>query len=570
MLQSLFIQNFAIIDQLSVDFQDGMTVLSGETGAGKSIIIDALGIICGGRGSSDYIRYGEDRLMVEALFNIESSSEGIRRVLSDFGIEGSQDNSLLLHREINRKGTNLVRVNGHLANVSLLKSLGRFLVDIHGQHDHQTLLDDSQHIYLLDQFMPDHDLLDAYQDKYAIYDSKRTEWLSQQESESDQLQRLDYLKFQLEELSDFGLNADEEEDLKRTSRRMQNQAQVHQFNQALNNLLSEGEGSVIDHLSKAETILDDLILLKEEGYQSLRERLSSIHYELDDLAQDIAFKGNDLWEEDLDLDSIEGRLNDYSRLKRKYGMTVEELMAHQESLSLEIHRIQDRDHYLMQLKQDLLKSYQDAKDLADQLHQQRQEVSQILKDEIETQLKDLYMKESRFEVSFKEMDLDSRLADLGSLSQLNIMGYDKVSFNIATNLGQALNPLVKVASGGELSRFMLALKVVFAKADQAKVMVFDEIDTGVSGRVAAAIADKIHEVSNFHQVLCITHLPQVAAVADNQLYIRKINQDHKTATQLSYLDMDERVEIIAMMVSGQDISSAALEVSRDLLKTYHH
>ncbi|WP_028125068.1 DNA repair protein RecN [Eremococcus coleocola] len=573
MLISLNIENFAIIQATSIDFSRGMTVLSGETGAGKSIIIDALGLVCGGRGSVDFIRKGADKLSLEALFVFDHLPQAICQVLDKYGLSYSdEDASLLLQRQINLKGANLIRVNGHLANVSMLKELGAILVDIHGQNEHQVLLNPNTHLDLVDQFAGPSLLnqLQTYQKAYANYRQLRKDWISGQETESNQLQRLDFIQFQAQELEKFGLDAAEEDHLKEVSLKMRHQVQVQADIERLNQVLSESDQSVLNQLDQAMTFLEELVKI-DDSYQVMIDQLKTSRFELEDIAQQLAFKDLSVIDSDLNLDEVESRLNDYSQLKRKYGMTVPELIDYEAALAEEIFQIQHRDRYLAQLKDKLQAAYTDLYEKAQLLDQNRCHVSKKLKHAIETQLGDLYMADASFAVHFSSVGQDRELSGFDFLA-LHEGGFANLEFYVATNKGQDLSPLVKVASGGELSRFMLALKRVFASQAMSKVMVFDEIDSGVSGRVAHAIADKIKEISQSHQVLCITHLAQVAAAADQQLFIQKALDADQTATQtkVTTLANPDRVKVIASMMSGESLTAASLDLAQELLKDYQN
>ncbi|MGX7092223.1 DNA repair protein RecN [Hutsoniella sourekii] len=571
MLVSLTIDNFAIIDHVAIDFREGMTVLSGETGAGKSIIIDALGILCGGRGSVDYIRVGQDKLRVEGLFIFEDMPLPLRQSLADFGIQHVPSGELILRREINSQGKNIIRVNGHLANVSLLKTIGSYLVDIHGQNEHQALLDVSQHLRLLDQYSsPAFDqMYPVYQEAYDQFRALRQEWLEASQTESSQLQRLDFLKFQSQELTEAQLEAGEEERLQVLSDRLQNQAHIQENLQAIAYHLSEGETNVIGQL---QTVTDWLKEIQDYNadYPALLEELMGIQAQLEEIAHQLAV-GDDWAQEEVgQLDQIEARLSELSQLKRKYGLDIEELGDLHEEIDEEIYQIENRDHYVQELTQKLKASYDKTYQLAQELHQERLRMADNLCANVEAQLADLYMKNSRFEVQFKPTEEDKQLLDLGSEEAyvyLNRQGLDQVEFFIATNPGEPVKPLVRVASGGELSRFMLALKTVFSNHAIPKVMVFDEIDTGVSGRVAQAIAEKMYEISANHQVFAITHLPQVAAIADQQVYIEKESQNDSTTSRISQLEPERRIEILAHMMSGEAVSETSRRLAEELLAT---
>lgn len=571
MLRHLRIVNFAIIKEVNLDFSKGMTVLSGETGAGKSIIIDALSLILGARGSTDFIRFGEDKFTIEGLFQFDEVPSDLQNALIDSGLNiDIMMDDLIISREINSSGKNLIKINGQLANVSTLKVIGSYLGDIHGQNEHQQLLDAKQHRLLLDSYGDeDHQsLLKSYRERFDQYRQQRQHWFQACQTDHNLQQRLNFLTFQVEELQSLNLNVEEEAQLTQQSKYIQNY-QVTQGNlQSVQNHLSDGEANV---LSMIDVSLDNLQEIVENFDQANEwiDRLTSARYDIEDIAHQISrFATDDELDID-DLDHIEERLANLASIKRKYGMTVEELIVYQESMTTEIDQIIHRESYLNQLQKDLIISYEETMTLARQLSQRRKDLAKKLSLAIESQLSDLYMKHSRFEVMFDEVSVDTTLSEsidvIGQPMKLESYGMDVIEFYVTTNVGDNLNPLVKVASGGELSRLMLALKAVFSKNLPEKVMVFDEIDTGVSGRVGYAIAKKMYTVAQQHQVLAITHLPPVAAISDHQLYIEKIVQHNETETQVRALDLQERYRAIASMLSSETNNDHAIAVVKDMM-----
>lgn len=581
MIESLTIKNFAIIDQISIDFSEGMTVLSGETGAGKSIIIDALGILCGGRGSVEFIRHGESRLTVEGLFSFEELPSELIASMEKFGIEldvqTTLRDGLIIRREINQSGKNIIRVNGQLANVTLLKEIGSFLVDIHGQNEHQALLDNQQHLHLLDQFAFSSitETLNAYRQVYSDYQQLRRDWLKAQRNESNQMQRLSFLEFQLSEIEEAELVLEEDEKLEQISKKLQGAQEISLNLSSINVMFSESDTSVLTQVNQIIALLQEIVAY-DETYPTLLEQIESINYDLQELAHQIAATEVSDEADNQSIDEVESRLSQLEQLKRKYNMSIAELLEYYDQAAEEVYQIKHREQFMEKLSKQLSEAYAQAKQLADQLHEIRQDKAGALINRIETELADLYMEHSRFSVEFHKANSDNALNEISELKvgqpegflSLNEFGYDQIEFYVSTNIGEAMKPLVKVASGGELSRFMLALKSVFGTAGLAKTMVFDEIDTGVSGRVAQAIAEKIHQVSQFHQVLCITHLAQVAAIAEKQLYITKSVSDERTSTQVATLNAEERSEVIAQMMSGKVLTKASLQLAKELLSDY--
>lgn len=571
MLQTLIIESFAIMDKVSLDFSKGMTVLSGETGAGKSIIIDALGVLCGGRGSNEFIRKGEDKLVVEGLFVFDQKNEDLWLDLSDLGIEPDEllTTGLIIRREITNQGKNLIRVNGHLLNVGQLKQIGRHLVDIHGQNEHQALLDNTQHLPLIDQ-LGRAEFLQAkrtYQEAYDRYAQLRSQWLKSQKNEKDQLQRLNFLEFQLSEIENANLQEDEYQTLEALSKKLQNASKIADGINAINYLLTDADNSSVGTLSQAIGHLQSIVKF-DPLYSDLLPKMKLLQEELQDYAHQLAVSNQDFDGADQSIDEVEARLAQLDQIKRKFGMEIDELLNYYQEISEEIYQIRHRESYLKDLAQDLQVAYDHALKAAENLSQVRHGLASDLVAAIEQELQDLYMPQARFTVDFSQLPTETfDLEGIGLVDwiQLSPEGKDFAEFFAMTNVGESFKPLVKVASGGELSRFMLALKTVFSRQAQPFVMVFDEIDSGVSGRVAQAIAEKIAQVAHRHQVLCITHLAQVAAIANYQLLIEKQVQNERTFTQVNYLDLSGRQKVLAQMIAGKKVTESSMELAQELL-----
>lgn len=572
MLSSLRIENFAIIEQVQIDFKEGMTVLSGETGAGKSIIIDAIGILCGGRGSIDFIRKGSESCLVEGVFTVEATSP-LRSLLQTFGFTTEEfEEGLLVRREIFQTGRNVIRLNQHLANVSMLKQVGRYLVDIHGQNEHQTLLDASHHLELLDQFGGDELLqaLEAYQEAFHQFRQIRKDLVSKRLDEHEAAQRLNFLEFQLQELESLALVADEDETLKAQSKKLQGAQLINQALSSINHVLIESDQSVNCQLDQVVASLTDLQAFDPATYGPLTEQLQTLHLELKEVAREVAFSFDLPEYDDQLMDEIQGRLSQLEQAQKKYGRSIEDLITYQNEIAEEIYQLKHQESYQQHLQEELAKTYQFALDKGLILSQSRQRAIGDLVGQIEQQLQDLYMPHSHFEVRRVSVGPDKELEQLlkGEFLHLEEGGLDKIEFYITTNLGEDSQPLARIASGGELSRFMLAVKTIFSQKQAVGTLIFDEIDTGVSGRVASSIANKMVQIARTKQVLCITHLAQVAAAADCQLMISKHIQADRTSTRVSSLSQEQRVEMIAGMLSGEVQSQSSLEVATQLIQSY--
>ncbi|MGX7109387.1 DNA repair protein RecN [Facklamia miroungae] len=573
MLISLRIENFAIIDQVSIDFSERMTVLSGETGAGKSIIIDAIGILCGGRGSTDFIRKGSQNLFIEGLFSLQKN-EKLLLQLEEIGIKiEDPEDALLIQREIHKSGRNVIKVNQRPVNVTMLKQIGRYLVDIHGQNEHQALLDSSRHLELLDLYATEslEVIKEEYQVSFALYRDLRQTLLSKKFDEQEALQRLNFLEFQFEELNSLDLVADEDQELLQQSKKMQNAQVMNQHLSEINQLMTDQEGSVDQQIERVLYLLQTLGRL-EDQYLSFAERLSGFQIDLKELSREIAFSLDIPDYDDQVIDAIQKRLSQLEKVQKKYGRTIEDLISYQLELAKEIDQIKNFENYQKQTQDAFLKAYQETYYLAHKISVLRQEAAKKITSEVEDQLKELYMPYTEFQVKISQVEEDSSMRSFfpETLLRLNETGLDQVEFYAVTNLGEESQPLARIASGGELSRFMLALKTIFARNQAVETLIFDEIDTGVSGRVASAIASKMAKIGQTKQVLCITHLAQVAAAANQQLIISKEINQERTITQVDYLTEEERVAMIASMMSGEVQSDSSLQVAQDLLTSYQN
>lgn len=556
MLQELSIQNFAIIPKLNISFEPGMTVLTGETGAGKSIIIDAVGLLTGGRGSQDYIREGTDTAVLQGLIDVEPNTV-LSSILDDLGIK-LEDNQLLIHRELHRNGRNVIRVNNTLVNATALKSLGSHLVDIHGQNEHQALMQPEQHLSLLDEFAKNkiQPIMTAYSQAYAKYRQLEDAYHQRQADEQAWAQRLDMLSFQSNELNEAGLVAGEEERLETEYQELSNfQDVLTALSTAYEALNGEWEHNGLETVATAMSELEDIEELSPR-YAKLTEAVRGAYYELQEASSEILTVRDGLEFDEERLRFVDDRLNLIRSLEKKYGATVEDVLEHQKKVDTELAQMGGSEQSAAALAEEVQLAKKEASQLATQLHDIRSHAATSLAKQIHEQLKDLYMEKAIFSVKFTQQ-------------RLNATGFDNIEFYIQTNLGEGAKPLAKIASGGELSRMMLAMKTIFSREQGVTSIIFDEVDTGVSGRVAQAIAEKIAVIGRYSQVLTITHLPQVAAIADHHFFIEKQVVGERTETSVRQLPENQRIDELARMLSGNELTSAAKENARDLLKRAH-
>jgi DNA repair protein RecN (Recombination protein N) len=557
LLQELSIKNFAIIDSIALSFEEGLTVLSGETGAGKSIIIDAIHLLVGGRGSSEFVRHGEKKAEIEGLFLLDDPRHPCHAKASEFGID-IEEGMIVLRRDISSTGKSVCRVNGKLVTIATMREIGSTLIDIHGQHEHQELMNEHLHLTLLDQF-GGKDIassLTAYLDVFDEYQTVARQLKRLNENEQEMAHRLDLIQFQQKEIQDAELRLHEDDELQDEKLKLVNFEKLYEALQtSYDSLRGERKGMdwaglAMGHLETAAEV--------DAQFGGTLESVSSAYYILEDAAHAIRAELDQLEFEPGRLDMIESRLNEINGLKRKYGSSIEEVLAYGSRIEEEIETIVNKDSHVQQLQDQLRSLENDLSVEAENLTIARKKWAKKLTVSIHEQLKQLYMDKTKFEVKF--------LTDGDAVNRkFKKDGWDEVEFYISTNPGEPLKPLSKVASGGELSRIMLALKTIFSKHQGITSIIFDEVDTGVSGRVAQSIAEKIYQVAVHSQVMCISHLPQVAAMADCHLFISKKQANGRTSTKVKRLEENEKIQEISRMISGVEITDLTLEHAKELL-----
>lgn len=557
MLQELAIKNFAIIDHLTLSFDGGMTVLTGETGAGKSIIIDAVGLLAGGRASSDLIRHGENKTVVQGLFEMPHSPALIN-LLENYGITPDPD-QIILQRELSVSGKNVTRVNGTIVTVSILREVAAYLIDIHGQNEHQELMNPQTHLSLLDQFGDAslQQLHEEYKKLYLEFQNIEEERSKLMLDEQQNSQRIDLLTFQINEIEQANLeNEHEEETLLEERTLLANYQRIVQGLTTLYATLQGDEGNAIDQVGLG---LEAIQRIEAFGsnYQVLANSLSEAYYQLQDVATTARNEMDEMSYDEGRLNEIELRLETLKQLRRKYGETILDVKSHYETIKIELDMISNKESYLDKLQKRYDKTYKSIIEVGQSLTEKRREVARKLEIEVQNQLKELYMEKAIFQVIFDSHEL------------VRPSGLHSVEFYIAPNIGEPPKPLIKIASGGELSRMMLAMKTIFTKSQGITSIIFDEVDTGVSGRVAQAIANKIHAVSQHSQVLCITHLPQVAAISDQHFYIEKEVINARTYTHVEKISGNKRIAEIARMLAGTEITDLSIAHAKELLDLAH-
>ena len=548
MLNLLHIENIAVIEQADISFDEGFNVLTGETGAGKSIVIDAISAILGERAYRDMIRTGANKAVVQAVFT------KVPR-LSWFEENGVvYDSETIIQREIYLDGKNICRVNGALVTVSILRKLGVQLINIHGQHDSAALFDESNHLQFLDDFAVNQLLREVYEQKYAAVIALRQEIGRMTMDEGEKLRRMETLRYQIEEISKARLETGEDEELEDRRKLLQNAERLSDSMDTAVECLYGGEDTdgAAALLSRAQRELSKLSRYTE-AYSGLQERVADLMYQVQDVAEEVRDARNALSYSSDELESIEARLDVIHRLRRKYGATCTDILIYLEKAKQELDEIEFADDHLERLKGKLQKAEKAAYEAADSLRESRMHAASLLTERILTELAQLDMPKVQFSCEFTELELT------GS-------GADAVAFYMSANAGEALKPMSKVASGGELARIMLAMKNVLAEQDRVATLIFDEVDTGVSGRAAQKVAQKLKSVAKTKQVLCVTHLPQLAALASTHLLISKAERGGRTYTSVERLDTDGRKQELARIIGGANITEITLKSAEEMLQ----
>lgn len=548
MLSLLHIENIAVIESADISFDRGFNVLTGETGAGKSIVIDAISAVLGERAYRDMIRTGAAKASVRAVFMDVPEYPWF----SENGVE--YDPETVIQREIYLDGKNICRVNGSLVSVSILRKLGIQLINIHGQHDSASLFDEENHLAFLDAFADNRSLRESYSQAYQKVTELRREIDSLTMDESEKLRRMETLKYQIGEIEKAQLEPGEDEALEQRRKLLQNAEKLSSGLEEATQCLYGGEDTdgAAGLLAQAEHALARLGRFSD-SFQSIHDRVADLMYQVQDAAEEVRDTRDSLNYSADELEQIESRLDVIHKLRRKYGVTCEDILAYLDKAKRELDEIEFADDHLERLKGKLKKAEKTAWDQALALRKNRQEKAELLSQRILTELSQLDMPRVQFSCRFQELELTPN-------------GADGVAFYMSANAGEALKPMSKVASGGELARIMLAMKNVLAEKDQVNTLIFDEVDTGVSGRAAQKVAEKLRSVASHKQVLCVTHLPQLAALADTHLLIAKSERDGRTYTSVTPLDLEGRKRELARIIGGANITQTTLKSAEEMLR----
>lgn len=553
MLQSLSIKQFAIIDTLDIQFSDGLTVLSGETGAGKSIIIDAIGQLIGMRASSEFVRHGEKKAIIEGIFDIDDAKDAIRQ-LETLGIDINED-FLIVKREIFSSGKSICRINNQTVTLQDLRQVMQSLLDIHGQHETQSLLKQKYHVELLDRYADGEYIeeLQQYAQSYEQHQEKIKELEALESADQALLQRLDLMKFQYDELKEAQLKEGEIEQLEIDIKRIQNSENLSLALNAAYVTLTD-EHAITDRLYTLSSELQNVNQILPETFEKLKEEVDQFYYTLEDAKHQIYEEINQTEFDEQYLNELESRMNLLNNLKRKYGKDISDLMIYQEKIADEINKIENYEESTSKLREEIQQLSQQVQEDGEKLTKARRIVARQLRDRIVNEIQYLQMKDANLEISFKPYETPQK------------DGLERIEFLISPNRGEPLKSLNKIASGGELSRIMLALKSIFVRAHGQTAILFDEVDSGVSGQAAQKMAEKMKDIASVIQVICISHLPQVASMSDHHLYISKHEKDDRTTTTVRELTGDARIDEIARMISGATVTELTRQNAKEMIE----
>ncbi len=562
MLLQLVIHNVALIEEISIELGSGLNILTGETGAGKSIIIDSINAVLGDRVSKDIIRTGSDKALIEAVF--QTDSEKVMDVLSEMGMESEEDGTIILSREITQSGRNTCRVNGKMAPASFMKEIGERLIDIHGQHDNQSLLKTEHHIELLDAFAGDaiQSLKQEYTHLLEQYRSVRAGLKELSGDPGERERKMDLLRFQTDEIRKAGLKPGEEEELNKERLLLNNAEKIAGALAAVYDLLISGEEAgrpAVDTLQQSLTSLG-MISRLDSCYEDMYGRLQDIIYQVDDLASEVRKNQENTEFDPARMEEIGERLDLIYKLKRKYGAGIDEIYRFCESAEKQLEEIEKSEETARRLSDMKTRLESQLYQTSCKLNAERLKAAEVLESRIGQQLDELEMKKAQFKVDI-QFDIAA-----GSTAgrKFGANGLDRVEFLISPNAGEPVKPLAKIASGGEMSRVMLAIKTILAEVDSIPTMIFDEIDTGISGKAAQRVGEKLSFISARHQVLCVTHQAQIACTADNNYLIEKISGSSSTKTKVTKLDTENKIKEIARLIGGE-ATETSLKYAAELI-----
>ena len=567
MLLQLRIKNIALIDELTVEFKEGMNCLTGETGAGKSIIIDSIQCMLGFRTSKELIKSGCTNAFTEGIFYTQNDE--VLKYLEELGIEAEEDNSIILQRELSTSGRNVCRVNGRIVPVSALRQLGSLLIDIHGQNDNQNIVKAGGHMKLLDEYGAE-DISDIKAKYKALLNEFKSLYASLDNYSGDPKERerlADLYQYQIDEIDEAALIPAEEDELREKRDILNNAGKISEALNVSKDILKGGEyGEGIGAIDAIKSVVSNInsISSYSEDYSALLGKIEEISYTLEDICDEIRGLSDNVYFDQNELDEIEERLEKINKLKRKYGESIEEILSYRDNTQKQLDELLSAESTVKEILDNLKKQNEELYEMALKINELRVKASEKLSCQIVEELKSLEMGKTIFDADIK---FDNSLTEKGYYD-FSSEGLSGVEFLISSNPGEPLKPLSKIASGGELSRIMLAIKTILADADSIPTLIFDEIDTGISGRAANSVARKLKIISKNHQVICVTHHAQLAAAADNNIYINKIFEDNNTKTVVETLDENSKIKEVARLLDGDCESEITMVHAKDLISKF--
>jgi DNA repair protein RecN (Recombination protein N) len=563
MLKSFEVKDYALIEHISVEFGSGLNIITGETGAGKSILIDAMSLLLGERASTDVVRKGAEKSFVEGIFDVKGNRK-VKSLLEENDVDFSDE--LIIRREISLKGSNRCFINDTPVNLNLVKDVGNLLVDLHGQHEHQSLLRNETHIDYLDEFGDYQELLHQYRKIYSDLLHKENEIKGLQEKESSIKEKKDFYSFQIKEIDNISPQEDEEDKLIEELKILENSEKLAELTSEIYQLLYESDNSIQASLAKVKTLLQKINEIDKSFSDALSESESALA-NIEDVSNFVRSYNSKI---NLDQGEVEGkreRLGAINLLKKKYGGSVKSILDYRKKIGEEFELAENFSGKINELSKNIFELRKSAGSLAKSLSKKREQAAKLVKKGIEETLKELGIQGPQFktQISDTQSEKDSGVFLDGKYFRATSNGIDEVEFFISTNPGEDLKPLAKVASGGEVSRIMLSLKSTLAKNDKLPLLIFDEIDVGVSGRIAQKVGKALKSLSAYHQVISITHLPQIASLAEHHFSIEKVTQNERVISSIKKLPKSERITEIARLLSGEKITQASIKSARELI-----
>ena len=565
MLKSLEIKDYALIEHLHTEFGKGLNIITGETGAGKSILIDAMSLLLGERASTEVVRKGAQKSFVEGVFYIEGNKR-VNKVLEENEIEISPE--LIVRREISLKGSNRCFINDSPVPLQIVKEIGDLLVDLHGQHEHQSLLRVETHIDFIDEFAGNQSILDEYHSLFHELSAKKTELKKLLEKEASLKEKKDIYDFQLKEIDGINPLPDEDEKLNNALNVLENSEKLMELSEQIYNELYDAENSVVDKIGEVKHKLKQLSDIDKSISESAAECESALAI-IKEIASSIRSYRSGIDIDPAEIEKKRERLGSLNLLKKKYGGSLKNVLEHREKIGNEFNLVQNFANEISRIKTDIDRLRTSAGAEAEKLSERRKKISIKVENDVKKVLARLGITDASFKVSIENLSVHSETDNFVVVQKKKILadekGIDKIEFYISTNPGEDLKPLSKVASGGEVSRIMLALKSILAKSDKLPLLIFDEIDTGVSGRIAQKVGQALNELASYHQIIAITHLPQIAGLADHHFSVEKKQVNNRVVSSIKKLTDNERIKEVAKLLSGEKITEESLQGAKQLM-----